>query len=98
MGNDKGGGGGVPGVAIRVASDDSSLSARATEKQKVQERKQQLAIEAKQVLSDLENEGWILAFTDGSAKQHPKVEWVAGYGCVVMGTWEAKGCLPPNSG
>ena len=47
--------------------------------------------------SELENEGWILAFTDGSAKQHPKVGRVAGYGCVVMGTWEAKGFLPPNS-
>ena len=38
-----------------------------------------------------------MAFTDGSAKQHPKVGWVAGYGCVVMGAWEAKGFLPPNS-
>ena len=86
----------LPGVAINVTCDDSSSSPRAAQKQKVQDRKQQLAIEAKQVLSELENEGWILTFTDGSAKQHPKVGWVAGYGCVVMGTWEAKGVLPPN--
>ena len=26
------------------------------------------------------------------------VGWAAGYGCVVMGIWEAKGFLPPNSG
>ena len=39
----------------------------------------------------------ILAFTNGSAKQHPKVGWVAGYGCVVRGDWETKGFLPPNS-
>ena len=87
----------LPGIAIRVTCDDSSLSERATKKQKTQERKQQLAAEAKQVLAELEGEGWILAFTDGSTKQHPKVGWVAGYGCVVMGIWEAKGFLPPNS-
>ena len=88
----------LPGVAINAFSDDTSLqSARAVKKQKVQDRKQQLAIEAKHVFAELENEGWILAFTDGSAKQHPKVGWVAGYGCVVMGDWEAKGFLPPNS-
>ena len=57
----------------------------------------QLALEANQVIAKLENEGWTLAFTDGSAKQHPKVGWVAGYGCVVMGVWETKGFLPPNS-
>ena len=54
-------------------------------------------MEAKQVLAKLENEGWTLAFTDGSAKQHPKVGWIAGYGFVVMGEWETKGFLPPNS-
>ena len=88
----------LPGVDIKAHSDDtSSQAARATKKQKVQHRKQQLAVEAKLVLAKLENEGWILAFTDGSAKQHPKVGWVAGYGCVVMGECEAKGCRPPNS-
>ena len=87
----------LPGVAINVFSDDTSLqSARAVKKQKVQDRKQRLAIEAKHVLAELENDGWRLAFTDGSAKQHPKVGWVAGYGCVVIGDWEAKGFLPPT--
>ena len=88
----------LPGIAIRVACDDSSLCERATKKQKTHERKHQLAVEAKQVLAELEGEGWILAFTDGSTKQHPKVGWVAGCGCVVMWIWEAKGFLPPNSG
>ena len=88
----------LPGVAINVFSDDSSLqSARAVKKQKVQDCKQPLAIEAKHILAELEHEGWILAFTDGSAKQHPKVGWVAGYGCVVIGDWEGKEFLPPNS-
>ena len=50
------------------------------------------------VLAEHEKEGWILASTHGSAKQHPKVGWVAGYGCVVMGDWEAKGFLPPKLG
>ena len=87
----------LPGIAINATYDDASSSARAAKKQKVQDRKQQLAIEAKNVLFELENQGWILAFTDGSAKRHPKVGWVAGYGCVVMGAWVAWGFLPPNS-
>ena len=81
----------LPRVAINAIYDDTSLqSAKAVKTQKVQDRKQNLAIEAKHILAELENEGWILAFTDGSAKQHPKVGWVA------VGNWEAKGFLPPN--
>ena len=86
----------LPGVTIKVHGEESSEQiTRAAKKQKVQDRKQQLAVEAKQVIAKLETEGWTLAFTD--AKQHPKVGWVAGYGCVVMGVWETKGFLPPNS-
>ena len=56
----------LPGLAINVTCDESSSSASAAKKQKVQDRKQQLAIEAKEVLFERENEGWILAFTDAS--------------------------------
>ena len=88
----------LPGIAIRVSCDDASLTDRAAKKQKTQDRKQQPAVEAKRISAELEGEGWVLAFTDGSAKQHLKVGWVAGYGCVVMGVWEAKGFLPPSTG
>ena len=68
---------------------------RQNKKHKALERKHQLAHEVKQIIAKLEDEGWILAFTDGLAKQHPKIGWVAGYGCVVLGQWETKGFLPP---
>ena len=67
---------------------------RERKQHRAQERKQQLAQETKQIIARLEDEGWTLDFTDGSAKQHPKIGWVAGYGCVVMGHWETKGFLP----
>ena len=35
-------------------------------------RKQQLDVEVKNIINQLEGEGWNLAFTDGSAKHHPK--------------------------
>ena len=86
----------LPGVFITLVNDDSSESgSREKKRHKAQEQKQHLAHEAKQIIANLEGEGWTLAFTDGSAKQHPKLGWVAGYGCVVMGQWEAKGYLPP---
>ena len=85
----------LPGIAIFVSCADNSLTDGG---QKTQERKQQLAVEAKRILAELEGEGWVFAFTNGSAKQHPRVGWVAGYGCVVMGVWEAKGFLPPSTG
>ena len=61
----------------------------------IEERKQQLAEEAKHIIGQLENEGWTLAFTDGSAKHHPKIGWVVGFGGVVMGQWETKGLTHP---
>ena len=75
--------------------DSSEATQRARKKHRAQERKQQLVEEAKHIIGQLENEGWTLAFTDGSAKHHPKLGWVAGFGCVVMGQWETKGFLHP---
>ena len=85
----------LPGVAIQVQSDDTSEQlSTAHKQQKDQDRKQQLALEAKQIIAKLGNEGCTLAFTEGSPKQHPKVGWVARYGCVVMGVWETHPARP----
>ena len=88
--------GALPTTRIHVASDNSEAQAsRAMKKHRAQDRKQQLAQEAQCILSQLANEGWTIAFTDGSAKHHPKIGWVAGYGCVVMHGWETFGFSTP---
>ena len=51
---------------------------------------------AEKIINQLEEEGWNLVFTDGSAKHYPTFGWVAGYGCVWMGKWETKGYLHPS--
>ena len=51
----------------------------------------------KKIIKQLEEEGWNLVFTDGSAKHHPNIGWVAGFGCTWMGKWETKGHLHPSA-
>ena len=73
------------------------LRLRKKKKRRTLARKQWLAVDAKKIINQLEEEGWNLVFTDGSAKHHPKIGWVAGYGCVWMGKWETKGYLHPST-
>ena len=48
-------------------------------------------------MNQLEGQGWDLVFRDGSAKHHPKIDWVARYGCAWLGKWGAKGYLHPST-
>ena len=85
------------GIVTAQVDDSSNQDKYVAKKRRTQERKQQLAVEAKEIIKQSEEEGWNLVFTDGSAKHHPKISWVAGFGCTWMGKWETKGHLHPST-
>ena len=68
-----------------VALNPASPTPRPTPAQ-AQERKLRLADKLDQQLLDVESNGYVLVFTDGSAKRVDGVGSVAGYGVYVSGT------------
>ena len=64
----------LPGATIFTQADVSAETAtREKKRQRITQRKHQLALEAKQMTSKFQDEGWTIALSDGLAKQHPKV-------------------------
>ena len=79
------------GSVIAPVANTLETDLRKKKRRRTLARKQWLAVDAKKIINQLEEEGWNLVFSDGSAKHHPKIGWVAGYGCVWMGKWETRG-------
>ena len=58
-------------------------------------RKQGLADRARTTLQQLEQQGFAVAWADGSTKWQTKIGW-GGYGATILGEWETCAYLPPT--
>ena len=65
-----------------------------SERQRKDERKQELALIAVQQIQEARRTGLVDLYTDGSASLWGGVGWVAGYGCHEPGLWEEANHLP----
>ena len=78
-------------ITLQYVAQDTEKEAK---QQRKLLRKEQLAEQVIRTIDSLESEGWLLAYTDGSAEYHARVGWVAGFGCTIPGQWEFSGFLP----
>ena len=40
------------------------------------------------MIAELELQGWLIAYSDGSAEKHPSVGWEVGFGYTIPGEWD----------
>ena len=55
-----------------------------------------MADQTRTTLHRLEQQGFSVAWTDGSAKWQAKTGWVGGYGATILGEWETCASLSPT--
>ena len=88
--------GSLPSVPIPVCKVPDCRTTNEKKKQRKAARKEELAQQALATVAELESQGWVFVYTDGSAARHPKVGLVPGYGCSLVGEWEENGYLPAD--
>ena len=77
-------GGSLPASKIPVSKPEPTTPEKEQKRRKT-ERKQLLAVQARHALAQLEQQGYTVVWTDGSAKWGTKTGWVAGYGATILG-------------
>ena len=60
-------------------------------------RKQELAAEALRVIQQKEDDGHLLAYTNGSVEYVSTHGWIGGWGCYAADGWEKASHLPPHT-